>query len=279
MTPPAASAAGRTISRPVAPRHARRVSGPARPRAGARAARRADESLALRIWHTIQTLADSRLLDRMVRSRLWIPVVASMLMGIVFLQVTMLSLNSGIGRAVQRSSDLERQNTTLRAQVSRMESGDRLDAEVTKLGMVQPADGSTHYVGAHRGDAAAATQRMTAPKTPVNAGSVTATATSAAVGATGASAAATTGASTTATAPGTTAAAAPTAAATAVPATSAATPQTTSAAPATATPAAATTANAAPAAGATGAATAAPTTSQTASPAAGGAAAPIAGQR
>ncbi len=184
MTPPAATAAGtgRALPRTVAPRHHRRVSGPSRSARGAAPTKRAaaPDPLAVRLLARGQALADSRFLDRLLRGRLWIGIVAAMLMGIVFMQVTMLSLNAGIGRAVERTSVLERQNTTLRAEVSRMESGTALDDVVGRIGMVQPADGSTHYVRAGDANAAQAAKRMTAPEAPVAAGSTTAGATAAA---------------------------------------------------------------------------------------------------
>jgi hypothetical protein len=116
----------------------------------------------LRALHRSRALADSRFLDRLIRGRLWIPLVAAGLMGIVFMQVSMLKLNAGIGRAVQSAATLERQNTNLRAAVSGMESGTRIDDAARHLGMVVPADGSSHYVtAAVRGLAAAAAHRMT----------------------------------------------------------------------------------------------------------------------
>jgi hypothetical protein len=112
----------------------------------------------------VVTLADSRLLRRLVHGRLWIPLVAAGLMGIVFMQVSMLKLNAGIGRAVQSASTLERQNAAMRADVSRMESGERIDDVAQGLGMVVPADGGERYVSARgTGLAARATERMTAP--------------------------------------------------------------------------------------------------------------------
>ena len=174
MTPPAATAAGRTLTRPAAPRAPRRISGPAaRPRRGADGrggqGRRVATPVAgsdpfiLRALHRTRSLADSRFLDRLIRGRLWIPIVAAGLMGIVFMQVSMLKLNAGIGRAVQSAATLERQNTDLRAAVSGMESGTRIEDAARHLGMVVPADGSTHYVKAGaRGVATAAAHRMTA---------------------------------------------------------------------------------------------------------------------
>ncbi|MDX6687151.1 MAG: hypothetical protein QOF86_3279 [Baekduia sp.] len=170
MTPPAATAAGRALPRTVAPRAPRRVSGPApRAKQGGRTGSQgrrpaAAEPFALRAVRRGRLLADSRLLDRLVRGRLWIPLVAAGLMGIVFMQVSMLKLNSGIGRAVQASQTLERQNTALRADVSRMESGERIDSVAHDVGMVVPADGGEHYVSAAgRGLAARAAQAITAP--------------------------------------------------------------------------------------------------------------------
>jgi hypothetical protein len=170
VTPPAATAAGRALPRTVAPRAPRRVSGPApRAKQGGRTGSQgrrpaAAEPFALRAVRRGRLLADSRLLDRLVRGRLWIPLVAAGLMGIVFMQVSMLKLNSGIGRAVQASQTLERQNTALRADVSRMESGERIDTVAHDVGMVVPADGGEHYVSAAgRGLAARAAQAITAP--------------------------------------------------------------------------------------------------------------------
>ncbi|HEV7494561.1 hypothetical protein [Baekduia sp.] len=267
MTPPAATAAGRTLTRPVAPRAPRRVSGPAaRPRRGADAprARRAPtpDPFILRALHRSRALADSRFLDRLIRGRLWIPIVAAGLMGIVFMQVSMLKLNAGIGRAVQSAATLERQNTNLRAAVSGMESGTRIDDAARHLGMVVPADGSTHYVtAAVRGLATAAAQRMTSADAEAIARSKAATAlaagqttgaalTAAATGAAVTQTAAAASTTTTATAPATT----PTGTVAAAPAPAASTA-----------PAAATTAPA-PAAQQTTGAAAAPITAQSQTP-------------
>jgi hypothetical protein len=169
MTPPAATAAGRTLPRTAAPRRPRRVSGPSS--GHTRTTRRAPaaEPFALRVFTRVVVLADSRLLRRLVHGRLWIPLVAAGLMGIVFMQVSMLKLNAGIGRAVQTASTLERQNATMRADVSRMESGEKIDDVAHGLGMVVPADGGEHYVTAGRGTAARAADRMTAPSSTATA--------------------------------------------------------------------------------------------------------------
>jgi hypothetical protein len=245
MTPPAATAAGRTLTRPVAPRAPRRVSGPtARPRRGADAPRTrrpstpAADPFILRALHRTRALADSRFLDRLIRGRLWIPIVAAGLMGIVFMQVSMLKLNAGIGRAVQSAATLERQNTNLRAAVSGMESGTRIDDAARHLGMVVPADGSTHYVtAAARGLAVAAAKRMTAADAEAIARAKVATTLVAGQAPTGEALAAAGVVSSTATQAPVTAAATTTAAApAAVPTSTTATAPTTPVAAATATP-------------------------------------------
>jgi hypothetical protein len=131
----------------------------------------------------------------------------------------MLKLNSGIGRAVQSASTLERQNQGLRADVSRMESGERIQSVARKLGMVVPTAGGFHYL--QPGDATAAAraaEEMTAPgseavlrskaiEQAAAAGTTPGTATAAATGTTAATAPGVTG--TPSTAPSTGATAAP----------------------------------------------------------------------
>jgi len=163
--PPAATAAGRAVPRvgrstgAGGGRLPRRRSGPAR---GARAGVAVPwPDRALRRGRTV---ADSRLLHQLMAGRLWILLVAAGLMGIVFMQVTMLKLNAGIGRDVERAGMLERQNALLRADVSRMESGENIDAVAQREGMVVPADGSTRFVTAGEpGAATTAAHRLTAP--------------------------------------------------------------------------------------------------------------------
>jgi cell division protein FtsL len=164
MTPPAAATARtarhaparrpaqRPRPRPVpAPTRGRRVSGPATaPRTRTAAAPRAKA-------------AELTLLDRVVRGRLWIVLLTSALVGLVFLQVSLLKLNSGIGRAVQTSSTLERQNSVLRAEVSRLDSGERIQGAAQGLGLVMPAPGDRNYLTVRPGDARLAARAITAP--------------------------------------------------------------------------------------------------------------------
>lgn len=161
MTPPygaAATAAARTTTsartRPARPgRPARRVSGPAapprpRPRAVPRAPRAVPRTRGARAVEALRRVPDSRLLDRALRGRAWIGVLAVALMGIVAMQVSMLRMNAGIGHAVQTASALERQNSDLRAEVSALSAGDRIAREAEQLGYVMPPAGSVRYVHA-----------------------------------------------------------------------------------------------------------------------------------
>jgi cell division protein FtsL len=172
MTPSAATAAGRApgLRRSPAPRVPRRVSGPARPPARphgprTRTTTRPAPARAVlgAVARRLRALPDTRLLDRLVRGRAWIGIVAVALMGIVFMQVSMLQLNAGIGRAVTSADTLERQNATLRADISRLDSGEQIQKVATELGMVMPAAGDVRFLDARRADGARAAANVTAP--------------------------------------------------------------------------------------------------------------------
>lgn len=162
MTPPAAAAAPRTRTKRAAP-PPRRVSGPARGRArstGATVA--APPPLALRLGGAVHGLAEHHFLDRLIRGRAWIGIIAVGLIGIVFMQVSMLRLNAGIGGAVEKASTLERQNAAMRAEISELSSVDRLAAEALKIGLVLPP-GTPRFLNARGADAARAAASITVP--------------------------------------------------------------------------------------------------------------------
>ena len=82
----------------------------------------------------------------MVRGRVWIGVLGILLIGLVFTQVSLLKLNAGIGSAVERGAALDRANGELRAQVSQLESGERIQERAAALGMILPPAGQISYV-------------------------------------------------------------------------------------------------------------------------------------
>ena len=141
--------------RAPASRIPRRVSGPSRRPTPAPAPR------ALRVIHG---LARGRLLDRLLRSRAVIAVVGVLLTGIVFTQVSLLKLNASIGRAVETSSTLQRENAALKASVSRLSSGDRIQAAAQRVGMVMPSASQLRFVGVRADDPGAAVRNLRTPK-------------------------------------------------------------------------------------------------------------------
>jgi hypothetical protein len=185
----AATTAGRQrrLPRPPAPRHPRRVSGPLRARLdaaaltapGAVAAPRPQRlparpplrvvaggaAIAWRVAGVAIDVSGSRAMDRLVRSRAWIVIVAFGLIGIVAMQVSMLKLNAGIGRAVETVNTLERTNALLRGDLSRLSDGSRIQSLASARGYVMPAPADVTYLraGDLRADGARAERRMIAP--------------------------------------------------------------------------------------------------------------------
>jgi hypothetical protein len=159
MTPPAAAQAARTRTRRTAP-PPRRVSGPVRSRSGATTT--APPPLGLRLGGAVQGLADHRWLDRVIRGRAWIAILGLGLIGIVFMQVSMLRMNAGIGRAVDTAATLERENAAYRATISELSSGDHIAAEAVKLGFVAPTQ-TPRFLDARGFDPARALRVISAP--------------------------------------------------------------------------------------------------------------------
>ncbi len=160
-----ARARGRAAAAPAAPRVVprvpRRVSGPAR----GRRLRRGRATLGARALAWLRALPDHTIVDRLTRGRLWIGLIGCLLLGLVGMQVALLKLNAGIGRAVQQGATLERRNGELRATISRLGSEERIQAMGAKLGLIMPDAGSVTYLAVRAGpDAAAALQALRANK-------------------------------------------------------------------------------------------------------------------
>jgi hypothetical protein len=153
--------------RPYTPPRRRTAPGPVRPQRLAYGG----VAIAERVACVALDVSGSRAMDRLVRGRVWIGVIAFGLIGIVAMQVSLLKLNSGIGRAVTTASTLERSNSALRSEVSRLSAGDRIVPLAEAKGFVMPAPADVSYLRA--GDDRAAAQRaartMRAPD-PANAG-------------------------------------------------------------------------------------------------------------
>jgi cell division protein FtsL len=162
MTPGTAAAhRSRKLRRSPAARAPRRVSGPTRPPRAALAGAGAGTAVArpplsLRLGRRAMRVGDARVLDRLVRGRAWIAIVAAALIGIVFMQVSMLKLNAGVSRAVTAADTLERQNSSLRADISKLDSGERVQDAAANLGMTTRPAGDVRYLDAERASAARA---------------------------------------------------------------------------------------------------------------------------
>lgn len=173
----AQTAAGRTrtVRRSAAPPLPRRVSGPA-------AAPRGDDgrryrsprsprlayggvAIASRVAGVALDVSASRLMDRVVRGRVWIGVIAFSLFGLVAMQVSLLKLNAGISRAAQTVSTLERSNAALRSDITSRSAGDRIQSLAAREGLVMPAPADIRYLkaGDRHGDALRAALRMRPP--------------------------------------------------------------------------------------------------------------------
>jgi hypothetical protein len=159
--PPQTAAARRS----VAPRHPRRVSGPVRGLRVAPPARGGTTPL-----ERLRAVPDHRLVDGLLRSRAWIVIVGVLLGGIVAMQVSLLKLNSGISRAVETSSTLERQNANMQDRIAQLSSSLRVGDAAAKTGMVFPPAGEVRYLRARgeRDDQLAA-QRLTPPSSTAQA--------------------------------------------------------------------------------------------------------------
>jgi cell division protein FtsL len=142
--------------------HPRRVSGPARPHPDT-----ARAPAAPGVPARLRALPEHPLVDRLLRGRAWIWLVGAALMGIVAMQVSLLKLNTGISRAVQATTTLERANVQLESEIARLASNERISRIAAERGMVAPPAGSVVYVHARPDtDPERAAQRMGAPSAP-----------------------------------------------------------------------------------------------------------------
>jgi hypothetical protein len=196
--------AGRTLrgAAAVAAAPATRIPGVAlpRPRTVPRRARRTPGIGLGRVLGALSALPDARLLDRLIRGRLWIGLVAFALIGIVAMQLMLLKLNTGIGHAIEHEQLLQRQNASFEIALSGESAPDLVEQQAQQLGMTLAAPGAIHFLGG--GGSSLTAADVTALSTPVSPSS---TSSSGAAGSSPASTGASPGVSAAASAPGTTA--------------------------------------------------------------------------
>jgi hypothetical protein len=205
VTPPA-TAAARPARRSApgsrsAVRHPRRISGPARSAVAAavaipapgialprerpsrptvkprrRATRRTTcrsvhgtPGIALRAVDAFEGISSSALLDRLIRGRVWIGLLAFSLIGMVAMQLLVLELNTGIGRKLERVAALQRQNAQLGIEDSTYSAEGRVAPTAAATGMILAPAGTVHFVAASPADVArAAAALSTAVQAPAN---------------------------------------------------------------------------------------------------------------
>ncbi len=174
MTPPPAAATAATAApavyprtrparsnprrAPLAPaRRPRRVSGPASaPPVAARSRRApgagADVAIA-------PAPASHPLLDRLLHGRAWIGIVAFALIGIVTMQLGLLKLNAGIGRALEHEAALQRENAALSVEDSETAAGDTVELQAGHMGMQLIPEGALRFLAVRGGDEANVVER------------------------------------------------------------------------------------------------------------------------
>ncbi len=106
------------------------------------------------------------LLDRLLRGRVWVAMIAVLLTGIVFLNVALLELNGAIARTEARVSELRGENAVLRLRVARLGSSERIRRAAEARGFVAAPPGEIGYLrlGAANADRAArALERWPSP--------------------------------------------------------------------------------------------------------------------
>jgi hypothetical protein len=135
----------------------------------------------------VSGLADSGLVHRLTRGRLWIGALATLLVGIVSLNVLALSFNATSSRVGRQADGLKREISALRAQIATDgASNQRVQAAAVSLGLFVPEPGDVGYLRASEDDALLAAKRLlsgelttqasyVAPVTPVSLPTTTST--------------------------------------------------------------------------------------------------------
>jgi cell division protein FtsL len=124
----------------------------------------AHDGLAIGAIAALNRLAGNRSLDRLIRGRAWIALIAFALIGIVTLQLLVLRLNANIGRALVSEAQFQRENAALSIENSELASGERVESLAARLGMQLVPEGSLRFLASHPGaDIARAAAVLSAP--------------------------------------------------------------------------------------------------------------------
>lgn len=97
------------------------------------------------------------------RGRILIMIVGVLAAGLIYINVGKLEYGDGYGKYAQRSLELQRENTALRAQIARRSTPERIQRYAQKMGMISPVPEQFEYLDPRRGDALKAAKGYKAP--------------------------------------------------------------------------------------------------------------------
>jgi len=96
----------------------------------------------------VACLPESSLLDRVIRGRIWIPLLGVLLVGIVGMQVENLKLNAGLGTAIEQTTTLQSRNDWLRDDVAQLSDPQRIEGIAAQHGMLMAPPSATKFLTA-----------------------------------------------------------------------------------------------------------------------------------
>lgn len=105
-------------------------------------------------------LADSGLVFRLTRGRLWILAIGLLLVGIVALNVLQLSFSAEASRMASQADAIEREASALRAGLAADASAEKLEREAGELGLAVPPTDAIYYLEPADRDAEQAARRL-----------------------------------------------------------------------------------------------------------------------
>jgi len=117
-------------------------------------------ALGSRTAGALSGLAETGLVVRLTRGRLWIGVLGALLVGIVALNVGALSFNAASSQVGRQADALDRENSALRARIANQLSNDSLQEAIYSLGLVAPEPAAVHYLHATPSAAEVAARRL-----------------------------------------------------------------------------------------------------------------------
>ncbi len=112
-----------------------------------------------------QRARGARALDRLLRGRAWVVLIAVLLAGIVFLNVDLLEINQGIASTDQKAQTLEQTNSVLRYRLAKVQSAGEIQHSAESLGYVLPEPGDVTYLRPRASDARVAAARLASAST------------------------------------------------------------------------------------------------------------------